>query len=291
MSVKYDFTAHGLSVSAPMKPFDGARLKIRRAKHHVEDARKEIQQFLSRRPYRLIVETDSDPRFQRVVLRHGECIPYDIALIIGDAVHNLRSALDHMACELVRSNGQPDDYVTFPVQGTKTKNKFNGTIKNFKARKDVIDLIRALEPYPDGAGSAIVGLHDIDIVDKHRLLVPTGRVIGRSAAAYTTIIKGSTVTLLLPTDKRILMRDRDKLTRIPAVKSLTDGDELNASFDIAFDTGTCFESEPVTQILYELSDYLAEIIEAFASLCMSGQHVRLPRPFLPRQTVTGLLKV
>jgi hypothetical protein len=272
-----------------MKPFDGPRLKIRRAKRHVEDARKEIDRFLSRRPYRLVVEADPDPHFQRVVLQQGEPVPYDIALIIGDAIHNLRSALDHMACELVRANGQPDDYGTFPVQGTNAKTKFNSIIKKFRARKDVVDLIRALEPYPGGAGSAIVGLHDIDIVDKHRLLVPTGQVMG-SSPAHTTIIRGSTITLLSPDDKT-LMKDREILLRLDAVKSLTAGDELNASFHVAFDAGTCFEGETVTVVLHELGDYLAQVVETFASLSSSGQHASLPRPILPRPNVTGLLKV
>ena len=38
------------------------------------------------------------------------------ALMIGDCVHNLRSALDYLAHELVRANGgTPDDHTQFPV--------------------------------------------------------------------------------------------------------------------------------------------------------------------------------
>jgi hypothetical protein len=274
-----------------VKPFDGPRLKIRRAKRHVEDARKEIEGFLSRRPYRLVIEAGPDPNSWHVVLRQDELVPYDIALIIGDAIHNLRSALDHMACELVRAKGKSDDDVVFPILKTNTKGNFGSIIKNSKigrAGKDVVRLIRGLQPYPGGAGSAIAALHDIDIVDKHRLLVPTGKVMVPFPA--TTIIRGSTITLLLQ-DKPKLIEDGDILLRTEDVKSLTAGDELNASFNVAFATGTCLEGEPVTALLRELADYLAQVVEAFALLSVSGQHASLPRPFLPRQNVAALLEI
>ena len=98
-----------------------------------------------------------------------------------------------MAYKLV---GKPDCQVTFPVQGTKAKStKFNLLIKKFNAKPDVVDLMRKLEPFPRGAGIAIVGLHDIDIVDKHRLLIPIGQIIA-SSSLNTTIIRGTTITLL-----------------------------------------------------------------------------------------------
>jgi hypothetical protein len=199
-----------------------------------------------------------------------------------------------MACELVRANEKSDDDVVFPVLKSNVKSKFATVIKKSSIRRageKVVRLVRALQPYPGGAASAIVGLHDIDIVDKHRLLVPIGQVMGRSSHAHTTIVRGSTITLLVSPDKRKLIKDQEILHSIDAVKSLITGDELNASFDVAFDAGTCFEGEPVTLILDELSDYLAQVVETFASLSLSGQHASLPRPFLPRQNVASLLKV
>jgi len=57
-----------------MNPFDGPRLKIQRAKRHLADVQSEIELFLNRRPYRLIVEADANPNFQRVVMRQVAAI-------------------------------------------------------------------------------------------------------------------------------------------------------------------------------------------------------------------------
>jgi hypothetical protein len=39
----------------------------------------------------------------------------DISLMLGDAAHNLRTALDHLACELARSVGIAEPMVYFPI--------------------------------------------------------------------------------------------------------------------------------------------------------------------------------
>ena len=79
------------------------------------------------------------------------------------------------------------------------------------------------------------------------------------------------------------MADGDIFARIDAVDSLTAGDELNCSFNIAFARGTCFKGEPVTPLLEDLSDYLTKIVESAASLSSVGWTVNLPPPFLPRK--------
>jgi len=45
--------------------------------------------------------------------------PEDLALIAGDAIHNLRSALDHIAWELVAAgSSEPNHRTQFPVGKT-----------------------------------------------------------------------------------------------------------------------------------------------------------------------------
>jgi hypothetical protein len=56
-----------------------------------------------------------------VVIVREEVPIADFAAIIGDVIHNLRTALDHLPCELVRSNEQGDKDVYFPFAESGTK--------------------------------------------------------------------------------------------------------------------------------------------------------------------------
>src|SRR5207244_3719580 len=78
-------------------------------------------------------------------------IPPDFSLIIGDAVHNLRAALDltlfPMACDRTRK----PDRIQFPfarkLDGL--KDAIDGGQVKFAGEK-VVEAIRSLKPYPDG---------------------------------------------------------------------------------------------------------------------------------------------
>jgi hypothetical protein len=128
-----------------MSAFNGPRLKIERGKRHIEELRGEVSRFLAEQPYRLVVEADTDPAFQRLVLDNVTAFPKEIPLILGDAIHNLRAALDHLACILVRENGQPDNDVYFPV--VKNAAALPARLHSAKidrAAADVVGMVRAL---------------------------------------------------------------------------------------------------------------------------------------------------
>lgn|SRR5579862_3047332 len=91
-------------------PLVSARQKIARAQHHIQDLNTRITQFLIRNSYRVIVEADSEPGYTVHKLTLPEPIPFsDYSLIIGDAIANLRAALDHMvyACVVLEGNANP----------------------------------------------------------------------------------------------------------------------------------------------------------------------------------------
>jgi hypothetical protein len=103
-------------------------------------------------------------------VRNREPVPQELSIIFGDAVHNLRTALDVMANDLVALNGVAPKNVYFPFARSaddlerQIKNKMRG------ASEDIKDLIRALKPYI-GGNNALRAVHDLDITDKHIALV------------------------------------------------------------------------------------------------------------------------
>lgn len=111
--------------------------------------------------------------------------PADIALLIGDCVHNMRAALDHIAYQLATNHTKAlsdserkriefpvfSDHKDFGRMASKGKPGFaSGPAKLQHADPNVIPLIEAMQPYNGGNWELLALLHDLDRIDKHREL-------------------------------------------------------------------------------------------------------------------------
>jgi hypothetical protein len=159
----------------PLKPFDVPRLKIRRARYHIDDLIEQLRVFIKREPFFLEITPAPETwtKGKKWVVHVSEEVPLDFAAIIGDVIHNLRSALDLMACELVRANGQSDDDVHFPFANSATElDEMIEKRHMNRAKPEVIALLKSVAPYK-GGNIALRAIHDLDIMDKHQELLPT----------------------------------------------------------------------------------------------------------------------
>lgn len=104
-----------------------------------------------------------------------------ISVIVGEIVHLVRSALDHLAWQLVvLDGGQPNDYTQFPVYDTPTNAKGNPrtvTIQPGIMNQAVLNALVDMQPFQrpqygePATDSMLWVLHRLDIIDKHRLLL------------------------------------------------------------------------------------------------------------------------
>ncbi len=106
---------------------------------------------MAQRPFALILEEvswlPSDLNSVAMIARIRKAPPLALSTVIGDVVHNLRAALDLMACDLVRLNGGNVKGVYFPFANS--AEEFPGQIKakNLdRAGEDVVSLITRLLP-------------------------------------------------------------------------------------------------------------------------------------------------
>lgn len=111
-----------------------------------------------------------------------------LAPIIGDVVHNLRSALDIMICELVVEASPNFDVKKVKFPFLKDVSGKVDAIKNANvnvAGSHVPPLIEAWQPFKGGA-SQLFALHHLDIADKRRSIIPTmlGAVFGYAQLAF-----------------------------------------------------------------------------------------------------------
>ncbi len=154
--------------------FREARLKVERAKKHGNDLNELLREFLNRKAYVVFVEHDPYASGDLLKVKATDTIGDDFVLVLGDALHNLRTALDYAMNEIeFRTVGKRTAYTKFPVYPTRESlvAAVNGGLKE-KAPKQVIDcIVDFIQPYKEGNGDAIYCLHEIDIEDKHRLLI------------------------------------------------------------------------------------------------------------------------
>lgn len=154
----------------PSKHFVSARLKMSRAYRHITEVDFEWRQFLKTDFYQL--RTDIDPRTGRFGLRVDDVktVPAMLPTVIGDAIHNLRAALDHITSQIV---GVDDDRVHFPMNIDPERLVASGQFKRIEKANPEIARVIADEIRPDKLRNPpLWSLGRLDNVDKHKLLIP-----------------------------------------------------------------------------------------------------------------------
>lgn len=108
-------------------------------------------------------------------------VPDSIPLILGDAAHNLRSALDHAAWSAVSAQlGGTRTY--FPVWA-KTAEPAPGEWRQQVSRQlkgaspEFVEAVAELEAWESGRDSLLWAIHELDRIDKHRLLLSVAMVV------------------------------------------------------------------------------------------------------------------
>lgn len=255
--------------------FSGVWIKVERAKEHVRNLEALIEGFFKDEPYTVLVY-DEPKTGQRILkIKVSAQPPPWWGAILGDAIHNLRSSLDLLVCELVRSEGNPvTDQTAFPV--TRSANAFeSGYLRKVEgAPKAAVDLIKGAKPYK-GGNDAFWRLHRLDIADKHRLLIAVGSAyknviidfgaLNRQSFASALGVDPSEIpsmpVALRPADRQFPLKDGAELFRGPPM-------DVNPqiSLEIAFGEGEVVEGEPLIPTLRELVQFVEGFIELFPPL-------------------------
>jgi hypothetical protein len=153
----------------------GPRLKLDRAESHIEDFHEVLRVLLDNHRETVTVESDASSGEMQCVMVEPLLLPDELALIAGDAAHNLRSAWDHLAVLLIERTNQ-NLRTQFPLG--KNVDAFEEQLTKYGFRgcsADVIKAIRDLKPYrSNGGNAAFCDLHALDILDKHRLVIAVG---------------------------------------------------------------------------------------------------------------------
>ena len=256
--------------------------RIERAKKHILDLEQAFSAFVDKESaYAARFEDDAKAGERRYYLATAKNLPLDLALITGDAVHNLRSALDHLAYLLVNvgTHGTgPSSHVYFPIfeNASKYKAGLSGKVKGM--RQDAIDAISATEPYGGGNGDAFYQLHCLNNIDKHRLLLtvwanfqshtllPSQRA--HAERIYLGSHPGGTPpdlrdVFIAPTVKRFPLKQGDIILTVPFAEV---ENNLQIRLDIAFGEPKVLQGKSVFETLHDLMDRIHDLVLRFDRL-------------------------
>jgi hypothetical protein len=245
------------------KQFTSPRMKIARAREHIADLVGQLHLFGASKPFDLRwVNLGSEGKTrQGLKIFQTKPFPSFYALLIGDTVHNCRTALDLLACDLVRLNNKDAANVYFPFGKDEAQfNKEIGKASFDLASPQAVSLLKQVKPYW-GGDDWLRGLHELDLIDKHRLLLPAfisanvrHLVVkvpqgGEQTFADCTF-SGSSLDIAVPEGSRIVRYD---------------GVEPHISLQSQI---AVIDAMPAVDVLQSLADRVEHVVLTFESLVL-----------------------
>src|ERR1700674_486787 len=157
-----------------MPRFTDARLKLKRADEHIADLGSSVNALPDSDVATVEINPHAGNKFFKPDFANRTAIDA-IALIVGDAVHNLKCALDYTWLETIKKllPSAVSKFAKFPIYPT--RDELEGALRGKKIDLSSPDLFNTIlnevKPYNRG-NFAVWPVHRLDIRDKHRLLIP-----------------------------------------------------------------------------------------------------------------------
>ena len=250
------------------------RLKIERADKHIDDLKTAVRSFFDANPYKVSHRRDTDTRKLIYYVESAQPVPIIVAAIAGDALHCLRDTLDHLTQQLyLVGTGNAKGYrdqTSFLI--SKNAKDFKSTLpgKVQGMRKDAVDAIRALEPYPGGKGADLWTLHRLNNIDKHRLILTVGSAfnsvnVGPLMTGEMEKAPGRAIPAL-----DLFIRPADNLFPLEAGKELLidppdaqPNEKIQFRFDVAIHEPGLIEGQPIVETVVTFRARISDIVNAF----------------------------
>lgn len=162
------------------------RLEITATK--MTSLRAEVREFLNESVEYRWVTPDEDirsrldprrfkPSGQTLEARATRAVPTSIRMHVAGTLHEVRTCLDALACQLAVRNGETVDKVYFPISKSLKAFQDDGRKKIKKLAPDDQAKIELLRPYAD-ANPLLYRLHQLDVRGKHIQLCAAASATG-----------------------------------------------------------------------------------------------------------------
>jgi hypothetical protein len=251
--------------------FFQARLKLQWASAHIVQLRSLWSSFLQTEFCKVSVEFDSQTGHESLRVTSIGPMPAELLLTLGDAVHNMRCALDYIVGEIL---GWKDTRVTFPMADDESAllSTFRVEVEHVGGKAKGKGRNAALETAIPGIGEFITKeirsfkgsnsplwpLGKLDGRDKHRLLLPV--LVPQTIDA---------IDALLPNGGRVV---NGKLTVGPGGWASLVGTQMTGikilkhgrpTAELFIDEKGIVDQQPLFPTLVSMSNAVSKTIESF----------------------------
>jgi hypothetical protein len=240
----------------------GVVCRIEWAKKHITDLDQRIRAFSESKPYTIRAKPHPVAEIERTALfvESVNPVPDDIALIVGDAVHNLRSSLDHLASQLVEAGGgKPTNATCYPISETPEKYASalkRGVIEGMSVRAQ--KLIGASQRYVMKDDTLWL-LHKLDVIDKHRISLS----VSGSPAEWGVDVSDGVSVWFEPAICEPLVPGYE-IANIPTTTySRQQHKDFKLRIDVAFAKPEFVKGKPVLETLNKMADFVYVLVGRF----------------------------
>ena len=244
----------------------GVHSKIERAKKHIGDLNAVLvssKHSGGNEVLRYLDPKTGNPHYRVTSLKP---IPDEIPLIAGDAIHCLRSALDQLAYRFWESFGSHGSIKTVAFPVTELASNYEAEIRRkIKGITGPVEAaFKAVEAYQGGNGDDIWRLHNLDIIDKHRMLVTAhvaldainiARVKGGEITRFSFDFGGEIHDAPLKVGEVLLRDGKQHLY-----------DNVEFTFEISLNEPSVIKGEPLLMTLQKLADVVDNIVVQLSRL-------------------------
>ncbi len=263
-------------MAAPAKDIIALMAKLERAEEHIFKLQEFWRSFVDGGAYPIKSQDTPDAAYRMFYLDSAAPIPVDVPLLAGDAIQNLRSSLDHLAYRLVcvgtKSPG-PFDRIYFPI--AELPKEFKARIRAIKKclTPDAEKALAEVKAYPGGPGEFIWQLHQLNNIDKHRLLLtiavqnrlhsmsPSEIAKIRRQFNLSDIPESHDARLFLKSGTRRLdLKAGDVLDIFPMAEV---HDNMHFPIEIAFGEPQIVKGKPVIETLHQAASLIRNMLMTF----------------------------
>jgi len=272
-------------MAAPIKDWIRLTAKLERAQEHIFKLKEFWGRFIDGGAYPILSQDVPDRSYRLYYLGSVEAIPADVPLITGDAIQNLRSALDHLAYRLVcvgtQSSG-PFEHVYFPI-GERPR-EFKDRIRAIRKclTPEAVKALTEIKAYPGGTGEIFWQIQCLNNIDKHRLLLTVtsqNRLHSMSPAEIAKVryqFAGVLQNVPEINDPRMFLKQGVRHLSLEAghVLDILPISELHENMqfpiEIAFGEPEIVKGKPVVEMLHQTASGIRNIFLAFDNFRLLG---------------------
>jgi hypothetical protein len=252
-----------------LSTLDGCRLKIDRACLHIKTLEDEIAGFVVPDEHRVVEHEDAKTGGYSYGIERYKTPP-EWGVIVGDIAHNLRSCIEHVACNIWVRNGRDSGDSFFPLYVT--ARQYLAECQGWGLSSDDERLFRQFQPYQRGNAAdshPLRLLNKMSNIDKHQVVHTAALSLEQPPAKPFRVIKedpetGAREHIYGPPEYPVKEIEVAVTPGVSGARVYAKGD-FPVTVEIR-QPGTILHEQRVVPLMHDIRTCVSEVIKTFAPI-------------------------